>query len=145
MVVMVETYTFSALMRQVVEFEKKLGDVAKKVAEEYPDIKILRELAEDSNKNARTLEKLMRETVVEMTLEPITGIDLERMMNELKKMDDNAGLDEIPKLSSTLSDFYVEISSKIRQMSAETSMYLKKVSRKRKRVVQTLEKEIERA
>jgi len=145
MVVMVETYTFSALMRQVVEFEKKLGDVSKKVVEEYPDIKILRELAEDSYKNAGTLEKLMRETVVEMTLEPITGVDLERVMNELKKIDDNAGLDEIVELSDTLSELYLEVSSRIRQMSAETSMYLKKISRKRKRVVQNLEKEIVRA
>ncbi len=139
---MVESYTFSALMRQVMEFEKILGEISGKMAEKFPGKKTLRELSEDSRKNVESLEKLVRETVVEMTLEPITGIDLAELTEKFGEMNDGTEPEKIIEACNSLSELYAEISSKVKQMSAETSMYLKKINRKRKRMIQQLEREI---
>ena len=142
MVVSLETYTFSSLMREVVEIEQKLGEICRKSFEGHPDIRTLKEIAERSEKNAEALMKLVRETVVEMTLEPISGVSTGKISEKLESLSGKNDPVQIREICGLLSEFYTHVSRKISQISAETSMYLKKLARERKKDLQKLEKEL---
>jgi hypothetical protein len=77
------------------------------------------------------LTKARRETVIEMLLEPITGLGLEEQVLRAKQMIADQNLDDRNKaiqLEQTVQDLYNKTSAKVAYMSADTSELLKRLS-----------------
>ncbi len=100
---------------------------------ENPEIKkTLESLSKESMEHKTLLIKTSRETVTEMTLEPVTGLNLEEKLNLLKK-ELREGKEDIKtklvKVEETIKEIYLETSKKIMYISGDTSYLLERFAK----------------
>jgi phosphopantetheine adenylyltransferase len=98
----------------------------------HSDLKnILLSFIEDSLKREELLNKARRETVIEMSLEPITGIRLTEYLTKLVNLIDNNSINDLNKLIEIVDlmyELYNNISKRVIYASVETSMLLENFS-----------------
>lgn len=130
-----ERYTFSSLMTVLIESERKLGELYEIASSEADDAKV-KFLLSDSEKNSSTrIEKMQRarvESVVEMALEPLSGLELGELLTRIRatlQSDRMSNLEKVTNLERALSELYARASPKVAQISADTSELLMALSR----------------
>lgn len=122
----------SLIISFIIEVEKMISGVLESLAESKGGE--LRKMAEDCRRDAEQLEKVFKETVVELSLEPIEGFDVASLKNEIVNL--LASAEKIPGLLeviSRLEKIYTSFAKSIASVSPETSMHLKKMLRKKEK------------
>jgi hypothetical protein len=92
---------------------------------------ILLSFIEDSLKREELLNKARRETVIEMSLEPITGIRLTEYLTNVVNLIDNNSINDLNKLIEIVDlmyELYNNISKRVIYASVEASMLLENFS-----------------
>lgn len=125
----------------IVETGKKLSETLDSIAEVKGEAgKELKKIAEDLRKDAEQLERIFKETVVELSLEPIEGFDVDSLREEISNL---LGSEEkvsgLIKAISRLETLYNSFARSIASISPETSMQLKKMARKKEKYRKFLE------
>ncbi|MDK2795495.1 MAG: hypothetical protein PWQ22_714 [Archaeoglobaceae archaeon] len=125
----------------IVETGKKLSETLDSIAEVKGEAgKELKKIAEDLRKDAEQLERIFKETVVELSLEPIEGFDVDSLREEISNL---LGSEEkvsgLIKAISRLETIYTSFARSIASISPETSMQLKKMARKKEKYRKFLE------
>jgi len=125
----------------IVEAEEKIAGCLESIAEVRGDAKDeLKKIAEECRKDAKQLERIFKETVVELSLEPLEGFDVVSLRTEIEGLlnskDKVSGLIEA---LSKLEKLYTSFSKSISSISPETSMQLKKMLRKKEKNKKYLE------
>jgi len=130
-----ERYTFSSLMTLLIETETKLKQLYETIAE-GTGLPKLRSLLFDYCKSSLKRTEMMRtsrvERVVEMALEPITGLKLTELVEKINTTIEDGRVSNIEKartIEKTISELYARASPTIMQISAETSELLMALSR----------------
>jgi len=142
-----DRYTLSAVMSFTMEIESKLADFYKNAAERVEQSKLRKLFStffEDSLDRRDTLTKVQRETVIEMTLEPIIGLKLEEHMLQIERIIDNEKATHLEKaiaLERINRELYDEASVKVRYTSADASEVLSRFSQESANRMNTLLKE----
>ena len=130
-----QKYTFSSLMTLLIESERKLGQFYEGMRAGTDQTKLKSLMSDYAKKSLGRMEKMRKtrvETVVEMTLEPITGLNLDELLEEFNSTAESRRLTDFQKamtLERTISELYARASPKIMQISAETSELLTALSR----------------
>jgi len=127
-------YTFSAVMSFTIEIESKLVNFYKTAAERVEQTK-LKELFSTFFKRSLdrrdTLTRVRRETVIEMTLEPITGLKLKEYALQIERIikDEEANyLEKAIKLEGINLELYDKASVRVKYTSADASEVLNRFS-----------------
>jgi len=129
-VVGLSSATPSSIISFVIDTEKKLSHIFSYLAEAKKEAEgKLKKMAEDCIRDAEQLEKVFKETVIELSLEPIEGFDLVLLRNEIE----NYKLNGIVKAISKLEELYLSFAKAIVSISPEASMQLKKMARKKEK------------
>jgi len=138
-----ERYTISSLLSRLIEIEDQVGDfyTSSKVEDsgalsDYFYI-FFREHKEIANK----IETTKRETIVEFALEPISGVDIEKCLNEIEDTDLNEQitfLDKSIKIEEMIFQLYTNAAEKIAHMSGEASQLLLSSNKKAKKRIAIL-------
>jgi hypothetical protein len=144
-------YTFSSLMRLLIENERKLEELYERAAKATndPELRIL--LSNSSKKGLKRIERMRTarvETVVEIALEPITDLILNDLLATINSTIGNAGLSDLEKtqaLERTTSELYSRTSPKISQISAETGELLNAFANESKERLLELEQYVKSA
>jgi rubrerythrin len=131
-----DRYTFSMVMNFLIELEDKIANFYKEAAERVRQDGLKELFLSFNRRNLErrdTIDRVKRETVLEMTLEPITGLRLE---NYIQRIDDiirnEKAADPIDKslrMEEIVYRLYNEVSVKVMYMSAGTSEMLKTLSK----------------
>lgn len=129
-----ERYTFSSLMSLLIESERKLHQLYETTAEDTSHAKLKSFLSESGKNSLKRMEMMRRariETVMEMMLEPLTGLNLAGLLATIDTTVENMRVSNLEKamiLERTISELYASASPKIAQISAETSELLMALS-----------------
>jgi hypothetical protein len=114
-----DRYTFSQLVSALIELESGIAEMYR-AASERSQPGTLRELflsfSRANMEHIKFLTKARRETVIEMLLEPITGLGLEEQVLRAKQMIADQNLDDRNKaiqLEQTVQDLYNKTSAKV--------------------------------
>jgi len=138
-----ERYTISSLLSRLVEIEEK-------VKQFYDSLKtdnnaMLREnfshFSKEHEEIARKIETTKRETIVEFTLEPISGVNIDKCLGEIEGMVLNREmkiLDKSIKIEEKISQLYTDVIGKIAHMSGEASQLLLSSNKKAKKRLDVL-------
>lgn len=127
--------TPSSIISFVIDTEKKLSHIFSYLAEAKKEAEgKLKKMAEDCIRDAEQLEKVFKETVIELSLEPIEGFDLVLLRNEIENLlNSEDKLNGIVKAISKLEELYLSFAKAIVSISPEASMQLKKMARKKEK------------
>lgn len=110
--------TFGAIMKYALEIECEVCELYHARAEQSKDTD-LKQLFEDletrGQKRIKTLERVRRENVTEMILEPIEGLDSDdfRIQTTILAKDETILKDHVKTIESTLQSFYIAAARKI--------------------------------
>ena len=104
-------YTFSKLINTLISFEEELTKILSE--------KGFEELAQESSKRLKSLKDSSEPIIVEMTLEPIYTVDIIRVLDEVRKLDNEDGIRDL------IRDMYREVSKAMEQVSMEFAEILK--------------------
>ncbi len=109
--------TFGAIMKFALEIEGKVSDFYKRGSDQETDVtlkELLVNLVSRGQKRIQTLERVRRENVTEMILEPIEGFDSDsfEIKTELPKDSDSVRRTAM-KIEKTLLEFYNAAAIKI--------------------------------
>lgn len=130
---MEKRYTLSQLTGILVSFEEELGRLYGELIESVSEGSlrdVLGTLMESHKERAEMLRKTSKETVVEMALEPITGLDLERRIEEIKsRLRKETPLTSVQSLEEELETLYREVSSKVSRVSGDVAMLLRQFAK----------------
>ena len=130
-----ERYTFSSLMTLLISSETKLKELYETVTEATGDTKlksILSEFGKNGSKRLEMMQKARRESVVEMMLQPITGLKLAELGSKIQGAIEDTSVSELQKLiilEDTVSELYARASPGTMQISADTGQLLMVLSR----------------
>jgi len=130
-----ERYTFSSLMTLLIESESRLQQLYEATAQttRRPELKsLLSDFAKIGLKRIETMRRVRVESIVEMMLEPITGLKLSRLLtttNITVQNEDVSNVEKLITLERMISDLYAKTSPKIVQISAEAGELLAALSR----------------
>jgi hypothetical protein len=122
-----EKYTLSSLINRVVEIEKELAKLLTGTLDYITDDRLKNILLEYIDGLEERLDRLTRVKiymVVEMVLEPITGLDTYGYMSRVNDIYHEDNLDisiKILKIFSLVETMYIDIAEKIRYISPELS------------------------
>ena len=111
--------TFGAIMKFALEIEGKVSDFYKEVSELTKDdalVGLLGDLVTRGQKRIKTLERVRRENVTEMILEPIEGLDSDSYGIETsvsQDVDDETIKTLASTIETTLQNFYTAAAKKI--------------------------------
>ncbi|MHA1137132.1 MAG: hypothetical protein ACTSSE_11665 [Candidatus Thorarchaeota archaeon] len=111
--------TFGAIMKFALEIEGKVSDFYKEASELAKDdafVGLLGDLVTRGKKRAKTLERVRRENVTEMILEPIEGLDSDSFEIETtisQDVDDPTIKALASTIETTLKNFYTAAAKKI--------------------------------
>jgi hypothetical protein len=125
-----ERYTFSSLMTSLIGSETKLRELYETTTEATDDAKlkaILVEFGKNCSKRLEMMQRARRESVVEMMLQPITGLKLGELASKIDKTFENksvGGLERLIALEETLSELYARASPGTMEISADTGQLL---------------------
>lgn len=112
-----EIGTFGAVFEAALALEERLSRryEAQAAHQSGPAAEIYRELAQDGARRLGRLERLRRETVTEMILEPITGLSLSDDLAALTAADEAAPLapGDARSLELSVARFYEEAADRI--------------------------------
>ncbi len=130
-----ERLTFGQVMNSLLKLEEKVLSFYKAAADqiEHKGIKdLFLSFIDRGLKRKEILIKTRRETVTEMTLEPITSLNLNEKIVEVEKEIENKEkkpLNRAAEIENTLKKLYSDVSRKITYISADTSYLLDKFAR----------------
>lgn len=111
--------TFGAIIKFALEIEGKVSDFYKNLGEYAKDealVGLLGDLVIRGQKRIQTLERIRRENVTEMILEPIEGLDPNSFGIETDAsiaLDDAKIKTMVTRIESTLQKFYTSAARKI--------------------------------
>lgn len=129
--------TPSSIISFVLDVERKLGERYLELAKRNAE---LGKLSEECVRDAEKLEKIFKETVVELSLEPIQGFDVDELRREVESL---LGLED--KISATLNliskleKLYISFSKVLVSISPEASMQLKRMAKGKEKQRKLLE------
>jgi len=129
-----DRHTFSQVISSLIELESMIAKFYRASAErsEISGSKEIFLAFEKANRQRiDSLDRVRRETVVEMSLEPITGLGLGEHMLHVKRMIEGESLADTQKalaLESVMKDIYCQASRKLEYVSAEARELLNKFS-----------------
>ena len=117
LVVYLELGTFGAIMKFALEIENNVTDFYGKASEQVADQTLkefLANLVSRGKKRVQTLERVRRENVTEMILEPIEGLDSDsfEIKTDLSQDSDSVKKTAI-EIEKTLLEFYNAAAAKI--------------------------------
>ena len=127
-------YTFSHVMSSLVELESKLTEFYREAAKRTHQNELrdtFSSFSEKSSTRKDALERVRRESVVEMALEPITGLELQTHSRQIDSVLRDEGMSDLQKatvLESVVQDVYTETSTKVIYTSADASILLDRLS-----------------
>jgi hypothetical protein len=130
-----ERYTFSSLMTSLIESENRLKQLYEATAHatEQPELKsLLTDFAKSSEKRLEMMRRARVESVVEIALEPITGLRLSELLATIDGTIQNERASIIQRLMTlerTISDLYARTSPKVVRISADAAELLSMLSR----------------
>lgn len=118
-VIKMELGTFGAIMRFALEVENEVTsfyESAKELVEDQELAGLFDILADRGQKRAKTIERVRRENVTEMILEPITGLDSEtyKPVTVIPEDPDDGAIQEVAvEIEKNLQSFYTQAAVKI--------------------------------
>jgi len=117
LVVSLDLGTFGAIMKYALEIENSVTDYYGKAINEVTD-PILKELLSNlisrGQKRVQTLERVRRENVTEMILEPIEGLDSDSFEIKTDMPEDKESIKKVAvEIEKTLLEFYNAAAAKI--------------------------------
>ena len=118
-------YNYNELIGRIIQLEVEITKFYKSLVESMEKNEMnefLKELINTHSERAKELQNIFRTTTVEMTLEPIIGVDVEGVSDYIKKLLEKRDLRSVGEIERRLQDFYQEVSSKIFHVSGDTSM-----------------------
>jgi len=129
-----DRYTFSALISLLIQCENKLqafyqGEAEKTKSAELKSL--FQDFSEKNKEHKDKMEKTRRETLVEMALEPITGLNLNEHLTQIESIIKKNNMDSVEKtlvLEEVMQKLYSAASVKVMNASAETGELLRKLS-----------------
>jgi hypothetical protein len=130
-----DRYTFSFLMSLLIENESKLKELYERTGKEVSQERLKSLLADSSKNSAKSMNLMQRarvERVVEMTLEPITGLKLADLITTINRTIEDGNLSNLEKamrLELAVSELYARASPRIMQTSSDTGELLLELSR----------------
>jgi len=129
-----EKYTFTAVMTFLVKLEERLAEFYSRLASEVDSQELAELLSNFAEKNREwrdTLDRVRRETVLEMTLEPIMGLQLKRFEDEINSIIDSSlgPVEKAVQLEQKLQELYKKASAKVLHSSADASIVLDRLVR----------------
>lgn len=132
----------SSLVTQIAQIEENLGELYGSLSKDFEgeSAKELVKFQKKCDLNAGSIIKIFRETVTEMTLETIEAPNLEQVLEPIKNYEKN---DRLVGILNLIIKLYIDFSNRISHISPETSLYLKKISRERKKELNTIIKLLE--
>jgi len=140
-----ERYTFSSLMSLLIECENKLQKYYLTASAATSDSQLATVLADFAKSISRSVASMQRarvETVVEMTLEPISNLKIADQISSINRGIEigKAGyVQALTPLEGAVSQLYLQVSPKLASMSAETGELLLKLAREGNERVNALE------
>jgi len=132
-------YTLSSLINSLVEFEKVVASRLKALSENFESSR-LSKFIDKVNKRIDRLAFYKTSMVVEMVLEPITGIDIEEIRSYIESIEEEDVLEAIKMILSTYIDTYEKVSKNIFSISVDVSMLLDQFRRDAIKILNSLEK-----
>ncbi|TFH09605.1 MAG: hypothetical protein E4H14_04115 [Candidatus Thorarchaeota archaeon] len=111
--------TFGAIIKFALEIEADISDFYKKISDHAEDdvlVGLLRDLITRGQKRITTLERVRRENVTEMILEPIEGLDSNSFVieTEVSEVINDATIKTLASaIETTLWRFYTAAAKKI--------------------------------
>jgi len=129
-----DRYTFSRVMSSLIELESMIAKFYRASAERFElsgSKEIFLAFERANQQRIDSLDRVRRETVVEMSLEPITGLGLGEHMLHVKRMIEGKSLGDTQKamaLEGVMKDIYRQASRKLEYVSAEACELLNKLS-----------------
>ncbi|MEM3404293.1 MAG: hypothetical protein QXJ17_07150 [Nitrososphaeria archaeon] len=138
------TYTLGSLLSTMIEIEGKVVDFYKNINSNLDEeTKSLFYLYSEEHKGVKEkMEAVKRETVIEFTLEAISGLNLSIHINKIMETIKADGLDggkRAVTIERELSKLYLSISERVAHMSGEASQLLILANKKAKRRLDKLE------
>jgi len=132
-----EKYTFSSLISCILNIENQAAQFYREIAGRLENRELsifLLSLSESYMRNAELIDKRRRETVVEMALEPISGLNISSYIARINSIISSGEMRDIDKaieLSRIIEELYFKASSKIASISPDTSELLSRLSRRK--------------
>lgn len=129
-----ERYTFSSLMSLLIASEKKLHELYEIAGNETTEDNLKAFLSDSGKKSLMRMNLMQRarvERVVEITLEPITGLQLADLTAGINNAIENGNaspLEKTLRLERAMAELYTRTSPKIMQISSDTAELLLELS-----------------
>lgn len=129
-----ERYTFSSLINCILELEGRVAEFYRDTARRAESRELgllLSSLSESHLRNAELISG-MRKTIVEMALEPISGLNLNSYITQVNSIITSGDMDDLDRaiqLSKVMGELYSSTSSRIASISPDTSELLSRLSR----------------
>jgi|Deesub1362A_J573_1020465.scaffolds.fasta_scaffold00003_302 orotidine-5'-phosphate decarboxylase len=121
-----ERYTFSSLLNKMMEVERVLHDIIMPLVKQS-DTKISKQLLiylDSTERRVSDIQWVKDFVVVEMTLEPITGLEIDGILGDIRRIaeDNNIPLDrKLTDIISIVARLYEDVAEKLRYISIEAS------------------------
>lgn len=131
-------YTLSSLINSLVEFEKTVVTRLKSLSENLESPR-LHKFVEEVDKRINKLTFYKTSMVVEMVLEPITGLDIEEIRRYIESIAEEDALDAIKLILNTYIDTYKKVFQNIYSISIDVAMLLDQFRRDANKVLRSLE------
>lgn len=118
-VIKMDLGTFGAIMKFALEVENEVTsfyESAKEMVEDQELTGLFNSLADRGRKRAKTIERVRRENVTEMILEPITGLDSDeyKPVTAIPEGPDDGTIQEVAvEIEKNLQSFYTQAALKI--------------------------------
>ena len=121
-----ERYTFSSLLNKMMEVERVVHDILMPLAmQSNTDIgKKLIPYLDSTEKRVSDIQWVKEFVVVEMTLEPITDLEIDKMLGDIQRIagDESISLDKkLMDIVNILAVIYGVVAEKLRYISIEAS------------------------
>ncbi len=121
-----ERYTFSSLLNKMMEVERVLHDIIMPLVKQS-DTEVSEKLLiflDSTEKRVSDIQWVKDFVVVEMTLEPITGLEIDSTLDNIRRIveDNNLPLDnKLKEIIIIMARLYEEVAEKLRYISIEAS------------------------
>jgi hypothetical protein len=135
-----ERYTISSLLSRLIEIEERTSKfyASSRIEDDRVLPNYFQIFCKEHQETATKIEVTKRETIVEFALESISGVDVERCLNEI---DDTMLSEQIPTLDKAIRieekifQLYANVAEKIAHISGEANQLLSNSNKKaRKRL-----------
>jgi len=140
-----EKYTYSGILSKIAVLEEKIRDFYEKSLEKLSGKakKLFEEYAKETNEWIDKINWTRQMSVLEMTLEYITGVPLEETINDIEKIISDESKKLIEKaieIEKKVSKIYDVSADKIYFMSMDASFLLSEMAKKSRERIEKLSK-----